>query len=125
MMALETSLVVICPYCLKPAVLEDSAVVYNGRSYGMIWRCAPCDAYVGTHKGSADHRPLGRLVDALLRKWKIKAHEALDPLWIGGAMTRRRAYERAAELMGLPEIHIGEFDVEQCKRLIEALAREV
>ena len=115
---------VTCPYCLKPAVLEDSAVVYHGRSYGMIWRCAPCDAYVGTHKGSTDHKPLGRLADALLRKWKIKAHAALDPLWLGGAMTRRRAYERAADLMGLREVHIGDFDVEQCQRLIADLAKQ-
>ena len=59
-----------------------------------------------------------------LRAWKIKAHAALDPLWQGGMLTRRRAYERAAELMGLPEVHIGEFDVEQCKRLIEVVAKE-
>lgn len=112
---------VTCSYCLKPAVLEDSAAVYNGRSYGMIWRCAPCDAYVGTHKGSADYAPLGRLANKELRMWKIRAHGAIDPLWKNGSMTRKQVYEYAARLMGLPEVHIGEFDVNDCKRLVERL----
>ena len=80
-MALEISLVVTCPYCQKPAVLEDSAVVYRWRSYGMIWRCAPCDAYVGTHKNSRQHAPLGRLANKELREWKKAAHRAFDPVW--------------------------------------------
>lgn len=124
-----STLVVTCPYCLKPAVLEDSAVVYRWRSYGMIWRCAPCDAYVGTHKGSVDHKPLGRLANRELREWKKAAHRAFDPVWKTGRgvekmMSRRVAYARFAQVLGMRELHIGWCDVEQCKRLIEAVEKE-
>lgn len=37
---------VICPYCEKPAEFVDSSVIY-GRSYGMIYLCRKCGAYVG------------------------------------------------------------------------------
>ena len=111
-----------CPYCEYPAILADSAEVYAGRSYGPIWICGPCGAYVGCHKGTT--RPLGRLADAELRAWKRRAHEAFDPLWQSGGMTRHEAYWHMAAIMGLrlSEAHIGEFDVEQCERLVERLS---
>lgn len=129
-----------CPYCGQPAEYVDSSVVYNGRSYGMIYDCRPCDAYVGVHKGS--NIPLGRLANAELRKWKQAAHAAFDPLWrakfrhrvAGGegksgrpggdhykpVYARNSAYKWLAEQMGIErkECHIGMFDVDQCKRVI-------
>lgn len=41
----------ICPYCGKPTEFVDSSVIY-GRSYGMIYLCRDCRAYVGVHKGT-------------------------------------------------------------------------
>ena len=70
---------VVCPYCGQVAVLVDSSIVY-GRSFGLIYLCAPCDAYVGTHKGSPRHAPLGTLANKELREARLKAHEILDPL---------------------------------------------
>lgn len=114
---------VICPYCNQPAKLVDSAVVYGGRSYGNIWDCRPCDAYVGVHKNNDKNMPLGRLANAELRAWKIKAHAAFDPIWKDGRMSRGKAYALLQELMGLPKehSHIGLFDVADCKRLIDKL----
>jgi hypothetical protein len=111
-----------CPYCGNPARLEDSAIIYS-RSYGMIWDCRPCDAYVGTHKGSKDHAPLGRLADRELREWKKRAHAAFDPLWKSGRITRPEAYKHLQELMGMTadQAHIGKFDVAECMALVEAL----
>ena len=60
--------VVMCPYCGERAVYTNSKEVY-GRSYGMIYLCRPCDAYVGVHDGTA--KPLGRLANAELRAAKI------------------------------------------------------
>jgi hypothetical protein len=119
----KPQLKVICPYCIKPAKLVDSAVVYFGTSYGMMWLCAPCDAYVGTHKGSKQHLPLGRLANAELRKWKIRAHAAFDPLWKNGEMSRGKAYLLLQDLMGISagQAHIGEFTVDDCKLLIQKL----
>lgn len=118
----------ICPYCNQNAVLVDSAVVY-GRSFGFIWHCAPCDAYVGTHKNDSSHRPLGELANKELRGWRIKAHAAFDPIWQSGSMTRQDAYYWLCEKMGISKMqcHIGMFDIEWCKwvvRLCEQRKRE-
>jgi hypothetical protein len=119
----KPQLKVICPYCIKPAKLVDSIVVYRTASYGMMWLCAPCDAYVGTHRDSKQHIPLGRLANAELRKWKIRAHAAFDPLWKNGEMSRGKAYLLMQDLMGISagQAHIGEFTVDDCKLLIEKL----
>lgn len=110
-----------CDYCGSPATLEDSKVVY-GKSYGPIYicRCVPGDiAYVGCHKGTEE--PLGRLANLNLRQWKIKAHWAFDPLWKKGLISRGRAYRWLADELGIPkeECHIGMFDVQMCKRVVE------
>lgn len=112
-----------CPYCRNPAHLAESAEVYGGRDFGKIWICRPCGAYVGTHRNDPNHRPLGRLANAELRFWKIKAHAAFDPLWKTGGMSRGAAYRLMQEAMGMTaqEAHIGEFDVAECRQLIEAL----
>ena len=110
---------VYCDYCGKAARYVDSDIVY-GRSYGMIWYCPTCRAWVGCHRGT--DRPMGRLANAELRLWKRSAHAAFDPLWRGkSAYTRRAAYAWLAQEMGLPieEAHIGLFDVDQCKQVIK------
>jgi hypothetical protein len=80
----------------------------------------PCDAWVGTHKNSPTHAPLGRLANAELRAAKRAAHAAFDPLWKGGQMSRSKAYALLAQKMGIDpkDSHIGMFDVEQCKTVI-------
>lgn len=111
---------VICNYCGRKAELVDSKVIY-GTSYGMMYLCRHCNAYVGCHKGT--DRPLGRLADAELRYWKKAAHAVFDPLWRQGRFRgqRKAAYEWLAEQMGLPveQTHIGMFDIAQCKQAIK------
>lgn len=119
---------VTCPYCGNPAVLVDSKEIYFVRSYGMAWICSPCGAWVGCHKNSPNHAPLGRLANAELRKAKQAAHVLFDPLFApGGPFLRRKdAYAWLALVMGIPkrQAHIGYFDVDQCKRLVEILERD-
>lgn len=67
----------ICPYCGKPTEYVDSSVIY-GRSYGMIYLCRDCRAYVGVHKGT--DQALGRLANAELRKAKKEAHFYFDQI---------------------------------------------
>lgn len=111
---------VICDYCGRKAELVDSKVIY-GTSYGMMYLCRHCNAYVGCHKGT--DRPLGRLADAELRYWKKAAHAVFDPLWRQGRFRgqRKAAYEWLAEQMELPveQTHIGMFDIAQCKQAIK------
>ena len=107
-----------CPYCDHVVDYVDSKKIY-GRSYGMVYLCRDCDAYVGVHKGT--DKPLGRLANKELRAWKMAAHKAFDPLWRSGKMKRNQAYKWMAEQMELSpsEAHIGMFDVEKCQTLIK------
>jgi hypothetical protein len=112
-----------CPYCGNDAELKTGYHVYPHRpdlAHLKIWACDPCDAWVGTHKNSPTHAPLGRLANAELRRAKMAAHAAFDPLWKSGQMTRKEAYKRLSEKMGLTkeQTHIGMFDVEQCRAVV-------
>ena len=113
-----------CPYCGSNVSLVSSSIVYRGKDFGLIYLCdnyPNCDAYVGVHKGT--NQPLGRLANAELREWKKKAHAAFNPLYESGQMSRKQAYKLMQSLMNMDdkEAHIGNFDVEQCKTLIEKL----
>lgn len=116
---------VICDYCGKPAKFVDSKIIY-GRSYGMVYYCGRCNAYVGVHKGT--DQPLGRLANAELRYWKKAAHAEFDPLWKYGRFKHHRnaAYGWLAQKMGLPveKTHIGMFDVGECRRAIQIIQNE-
>lgn len=107
-----------CPYCGEESVLVDSSVVY-GSSYGLIYLCKPCGAYCGVHKGTTI--ALGRLANKELREMKKEAHKHFDAIWTGFKKSRSAMYKRLSELMGThPEqTHIGMFDVDQCKKVIE------
>jgi len=119
----------VCPYCNGSTEYVDSAAVYD-KSYGMIYLCRACNAWVGVHAGT--DKALGRLAKAELRQLKMLAHRCFDPiaveglindfyhLHIPGMNTREKAYWWLAGEMGIkPEYcHIGMFDEEECKRVI-------
>ena len=115
-----------CDYCGKQAEYVDSAEIY-GRSYGMMYLCRNCGAYVGVHKGT--DKPLGRLANAELRFYKISAHNAFDVLWQDKKSRfyrkRNKAYAWLSKQLNLPveKTHIGMFDVEQCKKVIDVCGR--
>ena len=114
-----------CPYCDQPALFLSSKEYY-GKDYGSnLYLCRPCDAYVGTHgKGKT---PLGTMANAQVRQWRKSAHSIFDPMWKGRKkfMSRSRAYLWMQEVMNLPpdQAHIGMFDEEQCKLLIERVKK--
>jgi len=121
---------VICNYCDSAAELVTGAIVYPRRpdlADKPIYRCEPCDAWVGCHPGTTT--PLGRLADAALRKAKMDAHAAFDPLWKRKAAqegwskgkARGKGYAWLAKQLGIPpgECHIGMMDVAMCHRVVE------
>jgi len=123
----------ICPYCGNFSSKVTGKEIYPHRPdlfHKAFYQCAPCDAYVGCHPGT--DKPLGRLADAELRRWKSIAHAAFDPIWKARFERKRQVdqkyrkhharggrYKRLAELLGIPskECHIGIFDVTLCKRV--------
>jgi len=114
-----------CPYCGKEAEFVDSKTYYkNGKSYGMIYLCRPCDALVGAHKGS--DLPLGTLANGYLRSMRIQTHKVIDPIWESKYMTRDAVYALLAKKMSLEQdkCHIGMFNVAQCQEAMEKMKIE-
>jgi hypothetical protein len=121
-------LVVVCPYCGLNAELIDSIAVYR-KSYGMIWICQPCQAWVGTHKDSKTHKPLGTLAREELRDARKRTHAAFDPHWRRAILeqgrsskykVRNAAYRKLAAELGIDpkDCHIARFDEQTCEKAI-------
>lgn len=113
---------VYCPYCNKQAALVDSRLMYQ-KSYGQVWLCFTCQAWVGCHKATL--RPLGTLAKADLRIARRHAHRSFDMLWKakkanGHDNARTLGYQWLADQMGLDmrKCHIGYFSIEQCEQVI-------
>ncbi len=108
----------ICEYCGGKVIYTDSTVIY-GRSYGMIYLCTNCNAYVGVHKGTK--KPLGTLANTVLRNKRKEAHQAFDALWKTRRLSRSEAYLWLSKQMHLPKhrTHIGYFNVVQCEQVIQ------
>lgn len=118
---------VMCDYCDKPAKLVTGKVMYPHRPdlYGkFFYKCDPCKAWVGCHPNTTN--PLGRLANAELRKAKSAAHAAFDPIWKSRRKSRGSAYKWLAERLGMAQqnCHIGMFDVDMCRRVVEACKGE-
>jgi len=114
-----------CPYCGCKTKFVESSIIY-GKSYGMVYHCLPCKAWVGVHSGTK--KALGRLANAELREYKKEAHRLFDELWkkkvsqgYSKHISRSGAYKWLSEQMNIDPkyTHIGMFDVEQCKMVIE------
>lgn len=106
-----------CPIDGGAVEFVDSAKVYHGKSYGMIYLCKnypKCTGRVGCHP---DGRPLGTLADDATRAARRKTHAIFDRIWQEKHMTRGEAYTGLAKFLGLREAHIGESDVEQCRKI--------
>lgn len=120
----------ICPYCNSETEYIDSEYIY-GKSYGMVYICKPCDAYVGVHKGT--DKALGRLANKELREAKKSAHFWFDQIartgyinkiyrkYIPNTSNREKAYIWLANEMNIDRkyCHIGMMDIEQCKKVIQ------
>lgn len=115
----------LCPYCGNPTEYTDSTAVYS-KSYGMIYLCRNCEAWVGVHDGT--DKALGRLANKELRELKKSAHSHFDPLWkdlVSFGYTiheaRKFCYSWLSKQMQIPfELtHIGMFDEIQCTRVAE------
>lgn len=109
-----------CAYCSQPTEFVGGDIIYPHRpdlAEKKFYRCVPCEAYVGCHPGT--ETPLGRVANAELRKAKMAAHAAFDPLWREGGMKRKEAYAWLRKAMNLAEdqCHIGMFDVDQCREV--------
>lgn len=108
----------ICQYCDSKTEFVDSAEIYGGKSYGMIYLCRSCGAYVGCYPNSK--LALGMVANEELRLEKRKAHHYFDQLWKKKVFkSRHTAYYWLSKHLGIPIVytHIGMSDVEQCRKI--------
>jgi len=114
-----------CHYCHNKTQFVDSSCIY-GKSYGMIYICKPCNAYVGVHKGTK--QALGIVANKELREAKKKAHYYFDNLWKRAIKNgrqkkecRSKAYKWLSKQLNIKPkyTHIGMFDVETCNKVIQ------
>jgi len=56
-----------------------------------------------------------------LARARIAAHNAFDPLWQSGKMTRTAAYSELARRLGIPKhrAHMQLFDIATCERVVQ------
>ena len=110
----------ICKYCGSPTELVDSSEIYNGVSYGRIYLCRKCQAYVSCHKGT--DTAMGSVANAELRKLRNTAHEWFDSIWKHKLKkSRYNAYSWLSLRLKMNKnfTHMGLLDEEDCKRVIE------
>jgi len=84
--------------------------------YGIRWDCPVGGCTVVLWDGSTSTP-----ADYATRQARIEAHSWFDALWQSGIFSRKKAYRKLAEHLGLSrkKTHIGRFDKEQCKRTID------
>jgi hypothetical protein len=109
----------ICPYCNSDTEFVDSSEIYNGTSFGMIYLCRLCRAWVGVHKGT--NNSLGRLANHELREYKKELHAHFDIIWKSKLMGRTKAYKWLSKKLKIPfeYTHVGMFSVGTCQKAIE------
>ena len=74
----------------------------------------------GTLPANRDGSPRGEPRTKELQSWRSRAHEAFDPIWKHGHMTRGRAYDWLKQKLGWDyEPHMGSMTIEQCQRVME------
>lgn len=121
----EKVIIAACQHCGCEASLVTGKEIYPHRPdlYHKSFYLCQCGAYVGTHPGTTN--PLGRPSNAALRKAKAAAHAVFDPIWKTKEMGRSAAYKWLAGELGIrpSETHIGWFDEETCKRVVEICHR--
>ena len=107
----------------KPKTCPDhgGTLTVARTQYGRRWACPVRGCTVVCWEGSGTSRP----ADAETRQLRHAAHEAFDPMWESGAMSRSAAYRALAEHLGLPvrKTHIGFFNKDECAKAI-AFAQE-
>lgn len=128
----------ICGYCNMQTEIKTGQSVYPHRRdlYELnFWVCPNCGAYTGCHKKSARTKykgqtivsdgtiPLGIPANTGLRKLRMQAHDLFDPVWRGGAISRRKAYSKMATHLGIPidDCHISHFNETEIRHFIDAV----
>jgi len=75
---------------------------------------------------TAEINPRGRWPMQSFGRGERRLHEAFDPTWRDGGITRKKAYHNLSRGLGIPwkDAHIGQFDLETCKKTVALFSDE-
>ncbi|GAB1376843.1 hypothetical protein MASR1M48_16950 [Lactococcus petauri] len=102
-----------CPDC-------GSMMRLRHGQYGVFYSCVEYPNCRGIHSAHKTGDPMGKPADKETRIARMEAHRKFDSIWKYSKMSRTEAYEWMQEQMGMTkdEAHIGNFDKDQCEKLI-------
>ena len=81
-----------------------------------FWKCDTCGALVGCHhKNEKRNRPLGYLATPEIRRWRMKIHQLLDPLWQNGLVKRKTLYKKISRALGHEYHNAQLYDAEEAQ----------
>lgn len=83
-----------------------------------FWKCPVCGNFVGCHKNSKTHEPLGVIPTLELKKARMKAHYFIDRLWQSGKYTRKQVYKLLSSYMGYHYHTATTKTLEECEKVI-------
>lgn len=116
-----------CPECGAPMVLRETSKYRYPRTGEprKFWSCSRFPACRGIHGAHPNGKPLGVPANAETKRARIRAHRVFDTLWRGGPMSRDQAYRWMQDALGMTkrQAHIGKFTIDECERLITAVAQ--
>lgn len=100
--------------------IHDRTMQRKDTRYGWRWGCTVEGCTVACWDGGTSTP-----ADQDTRDLRHECHQVFDPLWRGKARFKRRgdAYAWLAKFMAvkIEHAHIGHFDREQCRRLLDEL----
>lgn len=87
-----------------------------------FWKCDECGNYVGTHyKTKEPTKPFGCIPTPEIRRARKQIHDALDPLWKSGKISRGSLYKKLSQRLGY-SYHSGDVSsVEQANRILNVV----
>lgn len=116
-----------CRHCGGLVKLVENDAIYGMHfgewPYAYLCQNRQCAAYVGVHPFTGI--PLGTLATKEIRAARKRAKDVFNDYWMRRSMSRTAAYEWLARALGIEDVnhcHIGWFDVDQCERVIAAVA---
>lgn len=121
---LKTINQIFCITCNKviAAELKTGNIIYPHRpdlASLHFWQCPNCRNFIGTHKNSKNHAPLGYIPNYALKKARIKAHFYIDRLWKNRLYFRGEVYKRLSKEFGYP-FHVGMTKtIEECNKAVK------
>jgi|DEB0MinimDraft_6_1074348.scaffolds.fasta_scaffold98348_2 hypothetical protein len=88
------------------ARLTTGKEVYRNQEYLhelYFWKCDTCKNFVGTHKGSKHHAPLGVIPTPGIKKMRQFLHNHIDSMWgRGKSLSRGQLYAAISRDLGYP-----------------------